>query len=105
MKIKEQLVTASAMLFGFDSKKPKQVASFLYNDEASLDDKVIGLVVVCLLVALVLIPIGISALNNVNKTAAGIDTGSTQETIVDNLPVIFLIGVLIGGFAYMRMRQ
>lgn len=62
----------------------------------SMDEKAIQLTVVFIVIGILLIPVGLKQILNVNKTEAGITTGSTTETIVDNLAPIGLIGILLG---------
>jgi hypothetical protein len=56
-----------------------------------------------LVIALVLVPIGVKTYLNTNKTDVGITSGSTLETIFDNIvPIMFV--VLILAVIYMVKR-
>jgi len=62
----------------------------------SLVESGIGLTVLLLVVGLVLAPIGLKTTLGVNKSEIGIQSGSTLETIWDNIPVLALVAILLG---------
>lgn len=70
----------------------------------SMDTKAIELTVVFIVIGILLIPVGLKQILNVNKTDVGIVTGSTTETIVDNLAPIGLIGILLGLVYWFKSR-
>ena len=62
------------------------------NDNGYQDivNKLHGLTVILVMVALVTLPIGFRIIASINKTALGITTGSTEDTIVSSLGTIAL---------------
>lgn len=74
---------------------------FIKDEKAELMQKANELTKFMVLVGLVMIPIGYTAISSVNKTAAGIVTGSTQDTILTSILTVSLAVVvmaLIGMF-------
>jgi len=88
----------------FNGADVKPEFDMLKNERAALDDIAVSLTVFFILVGLVLVPIGVKSILGVNKTDVGITTGSTTETIYDNIvPIAFV--VLIMAIIYMVKRQ
>ncbi len=97
--VKSAKRTIRAMLFG-DFGAITREANILRNERAALDDIAVSLTVFFILVGLVFVPIGVKSVLTVNKTDVGITSGSTTETIYDNIvPISFV--VLIMAIIYM----
>ena len=68
---------------------------FIKDEKAELMQKANELTKFMVLVGLVMIPIGYTAISGVNKTAAGIVTGSTQDTILTSILTVSLAVIVM----------
>lgn len=92
MKLKDKIIKRMPVSLedGVD-----KIKDFLDDDNASMDDKIINITIALILVGVVLVPIGLKTILNVNQTDIGIASGSTLSVILDNIPLIALIVVFM----------
>ncbi len=83
--IKHNSLKSSWDIFSQDAKGTKDLAGLA-----------IEFTVFLLVMALVLVPVGMKEMLNVNQTAVGITAGSTTATIFDNIVPIMLVVILLG---------
>lgn len=92
MKLKDKIIERTPVSLEDAGDKIK---GFLNDDNASMDDKIINITIALILVGVVLVPIGLKTILNVNQTDIGIEAGSTLSVILDNIPLIALIVVFM----------
>lgn len=74
----------------------EKIEKFMENTEASLMNKATELTGFLVVVGLVMVPVGYSAIANINKTAVGITVGSTQDTVLTSILTISLAVIVMG---------
>jgi len=85
----------TALTIGYANAIKEAINDTFNNEHASVTTVAIEFTIFLLVMALVLVPIGIKTMLTVNKTDVGIQSGSTTETIFDNIVPIVLVVLLL----------